>query len=669
MIKNRKTIKNDQLIIYTAGFLILTAVCRISFWHRGIVPIYGIDGLGQYYPVFLYIGQFLRSLFMHPVDTVMRGTFDLAVGMGEDIIGTLNYYGFGDPVNLLAVFATKQTGPYVFALSYHLRLYLGGLCFILYCRRFDLDRLAVIAGALCYAFCGYAVYAAGMYIQYGSMLYVFPLLLLGCEEVLKGEGKPRWLVLAAWYLGLCGFYFTYICAVFLPVYCIVRSCFIYGRSNVRRIAASCINCALMFLLGIGLSAPIFIPTLLSFMSSDRSGADPLRALVTLSNYIPALNRRFVADANIMDALRNYPVLIAAAGSFFIPASRRIVQIRAAVVSLFVLLYLPVTGIVFNGFADPRDRWVFEAQFVLCVAFAVVLSEMKDDRFRKLYRAALILSVANIVIAFWGRYSSLGDDRKDMYVTVQQARDETLPVTDGSEIIAQDKDLYRISGDMVSAVNGRPLNTGMISGYYGTGYWFSVVNANTQKYVDDATKVSNDWRSFGLGNMNLPNTMAGVKYYISDGGDAPEGFERVETIQEGKSAREVYENREFAGFAYYKDPEGRIYDSSVDCVYDSGNLTCRIGDAVPAGSSAFIAAIPYSAGWRAYVDGVGVVPKNDSCLVAIDPALLHKGSVIVLRYVTPGLYAGFAVAGLCAAICIVLFVINIRKKVENYDTGK
>ena len=94
---------------YNVIFALVCIIGYSSFWIRGKSLIWEIDGLGQYYPSFLYIGQYLRECFYN----CFHGNFglplfDISIGMGDDIIGTLNYYGFGDPLNILAVFETKD---------------------------------------------------------------------------------------------------------------------------------------------------------------------------------------------------------------------------------------------------------------------------------------------------------------------------------------------------------------------------------------------------------------------------------------------------------------------------------------------------------------------------------------------------------------------------------
>ena len=59
---------------------------------------------------------------------------DFSVGQGFDVIGTLNYYGVGDPVNLLTVFFADNHLDQMYMFLILFRMYLSGLAFSYYCK-------------------------------------------------------------------------------------------------------------------------------------------------------------------------------------------------------------------------------------------------------------------------------------------------------------------------------------------------------------------------------------------------------------------------------------------------------------------------------------------------------------------------------------------------------
>ncbi len=647
--------KKKPIRTYTILFVLLLVGCFSTFFRKGLLPIYKIDGLGQYYPAFMYIGKILREGHMR--------FYDLSVGMGEDIFGTLNYYGFGDPVNILSVFATESTGPYIFSLIYFVRLFLGGICFMLYCRRFFPASLAGVFSSLSYVFWGYGLFASAMYPQYAAMLYVLPLLLTGCEMTLKKERSPI-LFLTSLYLGLCGFYFTYICVLFLIVYCAVRSLFIYGHKDLFSALKRCMICALEFLLGICCSLPVLLPSLFAFLSSNRGASSVAATLFNYTFYLPSLDRSFVSDANIMNSIRNYPVMLSAVALFLLPANKRNKQLRILVVSLLVLLYLPITARAFNGFADARDRWVFEAQLCLCIVFASVSDALSsDERYKKRMGAVYAAVFVNIIISFWGLYSGMGKDMKTLYAGADEVRNEMSSPVTLSAVIKDDGSLYRVSGDFRSDINDRPQNIAMLAGYNGMTYWFSIVNENTQKYVDEVTGISNDWRSYGFGDDIKAETKAGVKYRFVKDGNVPAGYDHVDSVILGDTTWEIYENPDFASFARIVDVSGNTVGECADCSYDTNVFTCRLSGGLPEGADSVITAIPYANGWSAFVDEKKIETHCNGHFLAVSASDLSDDDVIRFEYVSPGFYTGLWICGTSLTVYILycLFCFIKRKK--------
>ena len=141
----------NQIVQYTLLFIAVFAIIFAPFTIRGLSTVWEIDGVGQYYPAFLYIGQYIRDIFT----TGHIHTFDLRIAMGEDVFSALNYYGLGDPLNILAVFSNKSNGVYLFEFMFFLRLYLAGLAFMAYCRYLKLEKKLLIPGAFMYLCSGY----------------------------------------------------------------------------------------------------------------------------------------------------------------------------------------------------------------------------------------------------------------------------------------------------------------------------------------------------------------------------------------------------------------------------------------------------------------------------------------------------------------------------------
>ena len=73
--------------------------------------IWASDGRYMNWPALIYIGNWLRELIANILNgTIAFKMFDLNLGMGADVIGTLNFFGFGlppTPAHTLCKFVDK----------------------------------------------------------------------------------------------------------------------------------------------------------------------------------------------------------------------------------------------------------------------------------------------------------------------------------------------------------------------------------------------------------------------------------------------------------------------------------------------------------------------------------------------------------------------------------
>lgn len=552
--------KKKDFWSYTLIFVLICVIGYSPFWSHGKSLIWKIDGLGQYYPSFLYIGQFLRACifdFLHGAITLPL--FDISIGMGEDIIGTLNYYGFGDPLNVLAIFATKENGAYAFTLMYFLRLYLSGLCFRKYCSYLGVDRILSNAGALCYIFSGYSLIGGARYMQFLTPMIYLPLMLLGCEKIFR-EKKTLLFTFSVAYAALCNFYFLYMTSLFLLVYCIIRCVSIYGIKQMPKIFKVAVTSIGSYLLGILLAAPILFPSIDAYLNSCRNSSDPKGNLLYIENYL--LNKdkwfQYIRGWNIK-LVNNYwtgiPLVQCACliGAVFPHKSKRSRQCALAVIMGTVFWCMPITSIAFSGFGTVYTRWVFLLYFIYAVVFVCFVGRFYINELVKwiiLFVIALNICVNQVIL-----YGSNGENWNDEFVAFSDVTDYIESPVNKAESISDDDDIYRIANDTYTDINGRPENIGMLNGYNGLTFWFSIINGNVQRMIDQiATPKKTEWRSYGLNNITVYETLAGVKYYISKGNDIQKaGYECVEDVTFEDSCWKVYKNENALPLIYtYKE---------------------------------------------------------------------------------------------------------------------
>ncbi len=700
-----------MLFALAAGCLfgILFTFGRTSIWY--------IDGLGQYYPSFLYTGSYIRSFFLGLFHGRFKfPRFDLSIGMGEDIIGCLNYYGFGNPINLLAAFADQNNGGLVFTISHLIRLYLAGFSALIYLKKMGYAGSEASVGALAYAFCGFALYGGFMYIEFLSVLFYFPLMLTGAESLFhRGIRFKNALlfIFSVFYGALCGFYFLYMATLALFVYCLVRLYFIQNQrflpesgekadkinikspekssddntaelkhvsgeatktdintnkhsyingKTVLGILTEGIKLLCFYVIGILLSSPVLIPVLRSFFNSERN-PHTIDILSSRSNYLPRprLLLEFLRNSVVPGKSFAFGVLfiewIAVIMLFFMPRTKRRLQLKIGVIISLIAVSLPITGYLFNGFSENYDRWLFLVHFLFMIVFVHMIMELRgripysidniseEEKAEPYHKEASIknykltikekdisgtivsrcfmgILVLNIVFNIFGLFSGLGLDWQQEFVKSEGLSVYTSSPVSASKTITEDKGFFRVSNDSLTGVNERPENVAMLNDYYGLTYWFSIINDNTQKYVDENNGKELIWRSYGFNNNIYTEGLAGCKYYLADTLSSDNSYEYVETVSFNGRDWYVYKNPYYLGMVYYsgsndeyekvkdlmtlEEYNRQFYENAsreepINASYDNKKNVLSFETAHKENAEVIVA-IPYSSRWRAYLDG-------------------------------------------------------------------
>ena len=677
------------ILAYSVLFLMIAGIGYFPFFLERRSLIWQLDGIGQYYPAFLYIGKYLRTL----VRGLLGGApvlplFDLSIGLGEDIIGSLNYYGFGDPVNLLAVFATTRNGAIWFTACTVLRMWAAGLAFMYFCKKHGIEWKYALPAVLCYVFSGFSVLGGARYNEWLSVLIYLPLMLAGAERLMRGERKPLLFSVSVAYGALCGFYYLYMASLVLAVYCLVRLFSLYGKNEPGQIMKRTAVCIGWYLTGILLAAPILVPALAAYFGSERSGGQAAFALSDIRNFIPSwetfldhvkeilffrneyIDRGYLAGITLTE-------LLAVPSALFLCGKARKRQLAVSWGLALFLLALPLTGYLFNAFGETNTRWQFclhaLAAYTLAAAAEAMAGRLKaagkaDVRWNCfLY----LLTAANLVFFLLFTFSEAGMHYTDRFVTVMEAdRYTDSPVRD-SEVISADPDLFRVGTTTLYKLNQRPENVAMLRGYYGVRYWFSMINRHTQELVDLVTGHKSRWRSFGLRENVAADTLYGIKYYIvGKTRYAPEGWSLTETFRFYQDKWYVFENPDYCGMAFLLPSGSLSGEETAETLFlrmeqslkqnreeeiletDYDNLRGRFRGRVSASEdSSLLVSIPYSKNWRLRVDGKSAAyTLSDTGMILIDlPRGEHE---IVLRYRYNNLLAGLAgfAAGVLLLAC-------------------
>lgn len=364
------------LFCYTLLFSVAFLLAYSPFWRTGKSYIWISDGRNQHYPTLAYIGRYLRQVVLHLLHGEIEvPLFDLNLAMGGDVIATLNFYGFGNPLYLLSIFVPTRYTEHFYNFLVVARLYLAGLSFWALCAHHKKETPYALIGALVYVFSGYAVISAVRHPFFIEPMIQLPLLLIGIDRVMKRE-KPLVFILSVFYSALCGYYFLYMMTIMLGFYVLIHFFDCYKESRWKNFFAMAGRIMGAYLLGIGLSAPIFLPSVAGFLISARTGGS------AWENYF-SYGRRFYIDnlLNIIAPPGSWIaislaalVLLALAALFLFPGKgRRSLKLLLLVSVIFYVF--PLGGYIMNGFGYPTQRWTFGIALLLSYILVEMFPEL------------------------------------------------------------------------------------------------------------------------------------------------------------------------------------------------------------------------------------------------------------------------------------------------------
>lgn len=363
------------LCAYTGVFLATFLLAYSPFLCAGKSFIWIRDGRDAYYPGLVYIGRYLRQAvlgLLHGQPAIP--VFDISLALGGDVVSTLNWIGFGDPLNLTAAFVPTRYTEYLYDFLYVYRLYLAGLSFCGLCAYKGKRASHSLVGAVVYVFCGYALYYMTSPFFLNPMIQ-FPLLLIGMDRILKKQ-KPYIFIAGVSYSALCGFYFLFMMTVLLALYVLVEFPAQYPSGRARGFLRLAWRTARYYLLGLGMAAITFLPAVLSFLSSSRSGKAFEGGLLSYGwDYYRDNLFKLIAPSGSADTSGTYqPLSVAVVALFalvllFASKGEGHGRLKVGFLLLMAAYVLPLGGYIMNGFAYPSQRWTFG--FVLLLAYITV----------------------------------------------------------------------------------------------------------------------------------------------------------------------------------------------------------------------------------------------------------------------------------------------------------
>ena len=171
-------------------FFIMFSVMSACFFVQGKSFINTGDGTTQFYAALIYLHNWEREIIYHLIydHQLIIPLWDFSMGLGEDIITALHYYGLGDPLNLLVVFIPEASIEWFYYVTYGFRLWICGLSFLFMCKQTGISsKEGMVFSALAYCFSGFVLSHTLMYATFIYPMLFFPLILVGHKRIINNE--------------------------------------------------------------------------------------------------------------------------------------------------------------------------------------------------------------------------------------------------------------------------------------------------------------------------------------------------------------------------------------------------------------------------------------------------------------------------------------------------
>ena len=208
---------------------------------------------------------------VHTMDSLKENGFpswSFGFGMGQN----MSTFGFYDPFDVLIYAFGKNNMIYLLGFKEILKVLLSGILFYKFLKILNVNNYISLVGALLYSFCGYMIVGSGWFIfSFEAFNMAF---LLWSFEMFFQKNKWYWFPLPIFLIGVSRPFNLWLFGIFIITYAVFRVYHTNTKVDFKTIGLLVLKLFGMVLLGIGLSAPLFLEHVKAMIESPRgSGPD------------------------------------------------------------------------------------------------------------------------------------------------------------------------------------------------------------------------------------------------------------------------------------------------------------------------------------------------------------------------------------------------------------
>lgn len=208
---------------------------------------------------------------VHSADYISKygiPSWSFNMGMGQNMLS----FSFYDPFDYILYFFGRGNMPYLIIYKEIAKILLTGFLFFKYLKLLNVSNYTATIGTMLYSFCGYMIVGSGWFL-FSFEVFNAALLLLSFE-LLYQKNKWYWFVLPIFLIGISRPFNFWPYALFLFLYIVFRVIQTEEKLDIKKTSLLFAKIIGVSIIGIGLSAPIFLEHLQVMIESPRgSGPD------------------------------------------------------------------------------------------------------------------------------------------------------------------------------------------------------------------------------------------------------------------------------------------------------------------------------------------------------------------------------------------------------------
>lgn len=390
-IKNiLKKITNDKYFIIL-NFIVIIICSIIYFKYISLDKTYllmdvGADNINYHLPVYQYI-----------IEKIKTGTelpfWSFNMGIGTSTLTIQNF--IFDPFNIILLLFSVKDIYYGFVFVVIFKIYFSTIIFYGYLEKINIKGKSALIGAIMWGFSGYMILWCQHYV-FGTAIVFFTLIMYSFERYIK-ENKAIMFIISIALLAINSEYMLYAVSIYIYIYMVLRYTYTYGK-DIKKIIKKIMQVSLLYMLGIGISAVVFIPSAYVILSSPRLSSTVDFSIFStwgFNKLVSIFIRVFSANLlGINDyagpALDYYEAMILSSSVlvvllipqlFIIVRNDKRKKFILVCSSLMIILGIlfPLVSYLFNAFAAISTRWTYVITFTLVLGASISIDFIIKNR--------------------------------------------------------------------------------------------------------------------------------------------------------------------------------------------------------------------------------------------------------------------------------------------------